>query len=432
MDVNDISFEGNDITTPSNPSTQNNDGNNADTNNNTTALNGDDTPDINEPNNGGTTDDNNQNNTTNSEEGNSNDSSTGELAAGDTIEYDGTTYTVAENGDLVDANNNVFKEAKDVAGWLENLEVEEPADNTNSFDIASLQEQIGVEVTDEEGKPVVFTNDAEGVKAYVNAVMDIRANDLQVGALNKFFNDNPIVKQFADYVYVNNGDYRGFGQIRDRSGITVDKENENQQIAIIKAAAKEFGNKSLTDSYIKYLKDSGTLYDEAVAQLNALVEKDKATNEALLNQAEQLRQQEIEDRNNYFNNVKKVIDGRNIGGYKIPETFVKEVNGQKVSFRANDFYDYVAKPKYVDANNNPITGYQKDLDAMSDEDLLNAELLDAWLKFTGSSYKDLISMAVTENEVRKLKLRSKQIRTTKTVKINKAQSKASIDDIVLD
>ena len=47
-----------------------------------------------------------------------NNSSTGELVAGDNVEFEGETYTVAENGDLVDKDGKVFKEAKDVKnGW---------------------------------------------------------------------------------------------------------------------------------------------------------------------------------------------------------------------------------------------------------------------------------------------------------------------------
>ena len=40
------------------------------------------------------------------------------------------------------------------------------------------------------------------------------------------------------------------------------------------------------DNYIKYLKDSGGLYDEAKAQLEALVEKDKQVRQQIAQQAE--------------------------------------------------------------------------------------------------------------------------------------------------
>ena len=59
-------------------------------------------------------------------------------------------------------------------------------------------------------------------------------------------------------------------------------------------------------------------------------------------------------------------------------------------------------------------------------------MLDAWLMFTGGTYKDLIDMAVKEDEVRRLKLKAKEVRSTKSVKIiTKPNKKTSVDDIIL-
>ena len=85
----------------------------------------------------------------------------------------------------------------------------------------------------------------------------------------------------------------------------------------------------------------------------------------------------------------------------------------------------------TDEQGNTMTGYQRDLNNLSDKDLLDRELLDAWLMFTGGSYKDLVDMAVKENEVRRLIVKSKQQKSNRTVKITKAnKSKGSIEDII--
>jgi hypothetical protein len=231
---------------------------------------------------------------------------------------------------------------------------------------------------------------------------------------------------------VNGGNPRGFGEIPDRSGITVDKDNQNQQEQIIRVAAAEFGNKGVTDAYIKYLKDSGALYDEAVNQLVALQEKDKAIRTKIQNDAENARKAEEEAVRAYWENVNKLISSREIAGYKIPESFTKEVNGQKVTYTPDDFYDYLYRAKELDANGNKITGYQRDLDKLTDEELLNKEILDAWLMFTGGTYKDLVNMAIKEYEVHKLIIKSKQQRSTRTIKINKPADKGNINDIVFD
>jgi hypothetical protein len=358
------------------------------------------------------------------------DPPTGELAAGDSIEVDGNTYTVAENGDIVDAEGKVFKEAKDVAEWLKSVEVEETDGSDSSLDINSLQKELGVTVTDEAGKPIEFTNDVAGVKSYVDAVIELRSKELQDAAVNRLYSDNPLLKQFQDYVELN-GTPRGFGEIPDRSGIKLDKDIENQLVAVIRMAAQEFGNKSLNDNYIKYLRDSGSLYDEAKSQLQALVEKDAATRKDIETKAQEKREQQQKEVADYWDRVNKVVEGRVIGGYKIPESFTKEVDGKKVVVTPNDFFAYLSNPKETESGER-LTGYQYDLSKLSDDEYLTREILDAWLMFTGGTYKNLIDMAVKEEKVRQLRVKSKEQRSTKSVKVIKNPSrKSSIDDIIL-
>lgn len=351
--------------------------------------------------------------------------STGELNTGDTIEVDGIIYTVAENGDIVDEKGNIFKEANDVTDWLKSVEIEE--NSNDSFTINDIQESLGVTITDENGNPVEFTNDAAGIKSYVNSVISIKSNELQQAAINRLYQDNPLLKQFQDYVQIN-GTPKGFGEIPDRSNITLDKNNDNQLVAVIKMAANEFGNKSLNDNYIKYLRDSGSLYDEAKIQLQALVDKDKTVREDIEQRARTEREEQAKITRDYWDNVNRIIDSRKIGDYKIPESFTKEVNGKKIVITPKDFFEYVSNPKEIDGKT--VTAYQNDLANLSDEEYLNRELVDAWLMFTGGTYKDLIDMAVKEEQVRQLRIKAKNNKTSKAVKIIKNNSKATIDDII--
>ena len=391
--------------------------------------------------NGGGTDDitgkDNQNNNgveggdNNNGEKNNDNSSTGELTEGTEIEFDGAIYTVDANGNLVDKNGTIFKEAKDVADWMKTMDVEDSNNNDEPLTLASIQEAIGITVTDADGNNVEFTDDAAGIKAYVNSVIDLKSNEIQQATINKFYQDNPLVKQFTDYVQLN-GTPRGFGEIPDRSGIVLDKDNTAQLEAVIRMAASEFGNKSLNDNYIKYLKDGGGLYDEAKAQLQALVEKDAAVRKDIEARAKAQREAEAKSVSDYWNKVNNVIDSRIIAGYKLPESFTKEVNGQKVIITPNDFYNYLSKATETDTDGNKVTGYQRDLNKLTDDEYLNRELLDAWLMFTGGTYKDLIAMAVNEDKVRQLRVKSKEQRSAKTVKVIKKQGgKVDMNDIVL-
>lgn len=361
---------------------------------------------------------------------NEEDSSTGELSEGDTLELDGVTYRVDNKGNIIDDKGSIFKEAKDVKDWLKSLDVEE--DNTQNTDsnLALVQEALGVSITDAEGNEVEFTDNAEGIKSYVNSVLDLKSKELQEAAVNSLFAANPMLKQFNDYVKIT-GTAKGFGEIPDRTNIRIDKDNEAQQVAIIKMAAQEFGNKTLNDNYIKYLKDNGALYDEASAQLKSLQQKDYQVRQEIEQQAEAQRKEEAKSVQAYWDNVDKIVRSRVIAGHKIPETFVKEVDGKKITLTPNDFYNYLSRP-IKDENGNTVTGYQRDLANLSNEDYLNKEMLDAWLMFTGGSYKDLVDMAVKEEQVRKLRLKSKEQRTNKTVKIiKKPRGKVDMNDIVL-
>lgn len=439
MPLADIDFEGAAQQTGSSGAAQSteNGGNNNATQEDMTHLNGNNQEDITSKdgannNNGqqeGQSDDTGKDGNQNNQD--DNNSSTGELAVGDTLEFEGSTYTVDKDGNLVDDKGSIFKQANEVSDWLKSMDVDDNNQVDGGLNLASIQEALGVTVTDSDGKAVEFTDDADGVKAYVNSVIDLKSNELQTAAINKLYSDNPLLKQFNDYVQLT-GTPRGFGEIPDRSGIQVEKDNEAQQVAIIRMAAQEFGNKSLNENYIKYLRDSGGLYDEARNQLQALAEKDIAVRKEIETRAATQRQEEAENVANYWKNVSNVIDGRMIAGYKLPESFTKEVNGQKVVITPNDFYNYLSKASEQDADGNKVTGYQKDLSNLSDADYLNRELLDAWLMFTGGTYKDLIDMAVKEDKVRQLRVKSKEQRTAKSVKIiRKANSKADINDIIL-
>ena len=438
MTVTDIDFEG-----AGGQNTNTNDNNNGGAQSNqehVTHLNGSDVSDINNsdqdnnnssPDNkdGNNNDDNNKNNNGNNNNSNGDNPSTGELNAGDQIEVDGVTYTVSENGDVVDADGNVFKAAADVADWLKTVDINDDNDS-NQLSLSSIQEAVGITINDENGNPVEFTEDADGVKSYIDSVINLRSAELQQAAINRLYQDNPLLKQFQDYVQLK-GTPRGFGDIPDRSGIKLDKENESQLVAVIKMAATEFGNKSLNDNYIKYLRDSGSLYDEAKTQLAALVDKDKAYRKDIEKQAAAQRQQEADELRAYWEKVNNMIKGRVINGYKIPDSFTKEVDGKKVVITPNDFFNYVSNASVEREDGSKITGYQRDLAELTDEEYMAREMLDAWLMFTGGTYKDLIDMAVKENEVRKLIVKSKQNRSAKTVKVVKKQNgKTSIDDII--
>lgn len=349
-----------------------------------------------------------------------------DLKVGDSIEFEDNVYTVAENGDLVDKDGKVFKPAAEVKDWLATLEV---PDN-NEITIDNIREAFPQDIVDDNGNPVEFENSVDGIKSYMTAVVEQRVKEAEEAAINTLYANNPLLKQFKDYVDVI-GSYEGFGQLPDRESWEINKDNEAQQESIIRMAATEFGNKSINDSYIQYLKDSGSLYDVAVEQLDALKEKDKKLREDIAAQAEEARQAQEKETTEYWNKVNNIIKSRTIAGYKVPDSITKEIDGKKVILTPDDFYNYLYKQTYTNAKGQKISAYQKDLEEKSDDEFINNELINAWLMFTGGSFKDLAQMAVKENEVRKLKLVSKQHKAASPVKVSKkTPSKLNPDDVL--
>ena len=97
--------------------------------------------------------DNNNNNNTNDNNDDGNQKLPHDLEVGTSIEVGDESYTVAQNGDLIDKNGAVFKNANDVKEWLNQFEQDANDSNDETIDINSIQNIIGIQVTDENENP---------------------------------------------------------------------------------------------------------------------------------------------------------------------------------------------------------------------------------------------------------------------------------------
>lgn len=364
---------------------------------------------------------------------NSENTSSNSLNVGDELEIDNNRYKVADNGDIVDEQGNVFKAANEVDEWLKGMNVESNDEDTDALNINNIQKQIGIDITDDNGQAIEFTNDVKGITSYVNSVINLKSAELQEAAINKLFNDQPILKQFMDY-YAVNGSARGFGDIPDRSKIKLDPNDTNQLIGIIAMAEKELRGGEISKNYLNYLKDNDGLYDEAKKQLENLVNKDKEYKKAIEAKAKAKAEEQAAADKQYWTEVTNTINSGQIGDIKIPNSFVKTIDGQKRTVTRNDFLNYISVANQTDANGNKITQYQKDLANLTDKQYLNKELQEAYLLFTGNDVKVLAQLSAQEDKVRQLKIVSKEQRNNKSnVRVIKSKSSGyTADDIVFD
>lgn len=339
-----------------------------------------------------------------------------DLEVGTSIEVEDKTYTVGENGDILDENGSVFKKADEVKDWLNTFEQENDNDDNEEININSIQNIFGIEVTDENDKKIEFENSPAGVKAYLDAVLETKRDEHYETAINTLYQKYPFVNDVINYYVTNGNSLKGFNEIPDRSTITIDDSNEAQQEYIIKMAWAERNQKGDVNHYLNYLKSSGTLLAVAQEELEALKEADKAYKAELEAEAERIERANYEENAKFWNSVYETIKGKKLAGYAIPDTIIINRNGQKISATPQDFFNYV----YA-VDNNGKSAYMKDLEKETPESRRDDELLRAYLKFTGGTYSNLVDMAINAEKVNKLKLKAKQT-TKSSVRISKPTS----------
>ena len=346
------------------------------------------------------------------------------LEEGNTVTVEDKTYTVDKDGNLVDDKGNIFKKAEEVKDWLKEFSVDETKDDEINLD--NIQKALDYEVTDEEGNPITYENNIEGVKAYINDVIETSKLEHYETAINTLYQKYPILQEVLNYYIANGNSLDGFTETPDRSNITIDDTNEEQQIEIIKTLWKEQGIKGDVTQYINYLKNASILTSTAKEALDTLKSIDAENKKAYEEEAERRKQESYEAEVEHWTNIKNIIDSKEIAGYKIPDSITISRNGQKISVTPNDFFNYIYR---VDNENK--SAYQRDLEAEEPSKRLNDEILRAYLKFTGGSYADLVNMAINQEKVNNLKLKAKQNANSKSIKINRTTNTKQIKDIDL-
>ena len=350
------------------------------------------------------------------DENNGNDNPT-KLEEGTTLEIGDTKYTVDKDGNVVDSNGNIFKEASQVSEWIK--EFENVEETTSDISIDSIKAAIGIEITDDNDKPIVFDNTVEGIKSYVDSVIETSKQEHYDTAINTLYQKYPIIKDVINYYVANGNSLEGFGQVPDRSGIEIDENNEAQQEQIIRTAWSERKQRGDVNSYINYLKSSGTLLATAKEELDGLKEADAQYKRDIEVKAAAEEKEKIETLERYWNGVHDIIKSRKIAGYQIPESIVITRDGQKLSVTPEDFFNYIYR---VDKEGK--SAYERDLEAETPDVRRDDEILRAYLKYVGGNYSNLVDMAINEKNVATLKLRAKQ-HNASAIRVTKPKSTKS-------
>ena len=347
------------------------------------------------------------------------DSSMGEvkLSEGDTINVDGVDYTIDAEGNAIAADGTVFRTATELAELI--------AQNGSEPSVLNqLQTRFGSDFKDENGNPIVFDDNEEGIAAYVETVVQSRVKEAQAAAINNLFETYPQVEQVINHLKLN-GSLDDFVEIPDRSQITVSKDNEEQQATFIREEWKLSGKKGDVNKFIDYCKNAGILYDTAVESKEAV---DSIYESRLAEQKAQVEAKEAAaaaEEKAYWDNVEKTISKGELLGYSIPEQIQCNKDGKKVMLSRKDFLKYVSTP--VDSEGN--TAYMLDEAKVDSDARMQDDLLKAFLRFTGGDYASLVGMAVNKQKVLSIRTAAAQTTGKRTVIINsKGNNSKTVDN----
>ena len=276
------------------------------------------------------------------------------------------------NGNQINALGQIVKQAEDVQASYN------PVNNAKNF----IEQELGINFVDEEGKPIQFDNSAEGVQQFAKEV----ALRSRVNAVEAFLNQNPTTKDF--FFHVANG-----GKVEDYTANTVDYTS----IDVTSLSTEEKMN-YIKQSYDKQgVKNAGTILNllknasaeavteaaaDALLALNDLDAADKKAREDAYTAAQLAETKRVED---YWNNVKSVIDKGNLKNLQIPAT------------ERNDFFKYIAEP--INAN-----GETREMVDANKEDPTFG-LLVSYVRYKGGDISKFIQSSAQVNRLEQLKQR---------------------------
>lgn len=356
--------------------------------------------------------DNPDDNPDNPDDKNKDDDLLSKAVPGAEFEIDGSKYIVDTEGNLVDEEGNIFKKKDELKEYFDGLNQSDEVDD-DKINIHNIIDRVGIDITDDNDKPVEFDDSPQGIADYIKAVIETTQQEIAEATINSLYSRYPIVKDVLDYYLANGNSLDGFTGREDRSSVVIDENDQAQQENIIRIAWKERGQE-IDDNYIAYLKSSGTLLQVAEKELENLQNADKEEKARIADEAKRAEQEAIAENQKYWEGVKTVIDSRKVAGYEIPQTILVQREGKQIAVTPNDFFNYLYQ---VDKEG--YSRYQRDIMKQTPESRRDDEILRAFLTFTGGSYANLVDMAIKQKEVTKLRSKAKEANAHRTtVKVN--------------
>lgn len=330
------------------------------------------------------------------------------LVEGAEIELDGKTFIINKDGNI-EQDGKILKTKQELASLL--LE----ADTNKEEDyIGVIQKATNLVITDDTGVPIKYDNTVEGLTKYVQ---DLYENGRTLGATTyeqELFSQFPVLKDAIEHLTLK-GSLDGFKEQIDYNSVNIE-DDEQQQIDIyVKAKTAQGMSASEIADMVNYLKTDKKIKDAAITSLSYLREVQKQEKIARTTAIEQRRKEEEIDVSNYWNEIHKVINNKELvlgeKKFKLPEIIkVKDNTGKVVTKTLKDFQEYIEKPINFNINGQIRIMTQHDYDEYIEniERTPHNDLFDAYRRFTNYDDSQLIAANISSNIVKQvIKLKTK-------------------------
>jgi len=336
------------------------------------------------------------------------------------IIIDDVEYTIDDSGNAIDKEGKVFKTKEEL------IELEEVGDDTSDLSIEELAKLDGYLLNDEQGNPLEFENNLEGIVARNKLIIAKETDRIVTEQLDKFFAENNDIKSIYDYKRTH-GSLDGYSDFVDYTKIDIDKDNISQLKDIIKTVKLGNGQTAeQVESYIKYLETEDLLLTEATSDLKILADRQIATNnEQVL--AEQQRLSEIAQQNEkFFNETKALVETGVIGNFKIPDNLkIKQEDGTLVNVPKTALLDFMFRPITKEG----YTAAQ--LKRAERNKSVENILLDELQLFVDYNTEQIIEDTVNNRNIKNLKTAKKNNSGTRRFKSSNGSQNNTANNVVL-
>jgi len=326
------------------------------------------------------------------------------------VEIEGVTYSINEEGNAVNENNEVVYTVEQLA------EMEEEEEISSEFKLAELS---SIQPVDDKGEPIQYEATDEGRRQYIEDVYTAGGIDRANKILEERYAANPLLKTVTDYI-IANGSLDGFSeQPYTRNPITKDSTEEDM-IATIRQARKMKGDTEIEIAQaISWAKSDNKLSDLASTSDAYLTQYEQHQKKQLAEQAAQVEQARIAKNQQYVNTLINTISKGelDINGQKVNIPAILEVNtpeGKRVAQR-DELIRYATEVNQYRMPNGSIqnaTQYQIDKWVKNTQRTLNDDIFEMVTLFTGGDNSQLLKTAINSNKAATIKKRLKLKRNT--------------------